>query len=119
MPATPDQLTVARSWIGTSELDATFQERYDRLALAAPGVAAHIVLSRAIEESLRAQLAVMILDQPSQISTGGDSFGFGDNIRALTAHIDNFISQGGIPDPDLVDLITGPGVARLYRPDRR
>lgn len=117
MPASPDQLTVARSWIGTSEEDSVFQERYDRLAV--PGRAPHVVLSMAIEESLRAQLAEMILDQPSQISTGGDSFGFGDNIRALMAHIDKFVAQGGIPDPDLVDSITGPSVGRLHRPDLR
>jgi hypothetical protein len=119
MPATSDQLTVARSWIGTSEEDATFHERYDRHAAAEPGQAPHVSLSLAIEESLRAQLAAMILDQPSQISTGGDSFGYGDNIRALQKHIENFVAQGGIPDPDLVDSITGPSVARVHRTDLR
>lgn len=119
MPASSEQLAVARSWIGSTESNATFQERYDRLAL--PGVAAHVTLGAAVEESLRAQLSVMILDQPAQISTGSDSFGYGDNIRALREHLAKFISGGRIPDPELVDSLTydGPSVTRLHRPDER
>lgn len=117
MPASADELKVARSWIGTVEADATFQERFDRLAV--PGETSIATLNRAIEESLRAQLAVLVLDQPGQLSTGGNSFNWSANIKFLGEWLEEFIQSGGVPDPDAGTSLSGVGVARLYRRDIR
>lgn len=86
MPATADELKVARSWIGNTETDAEFNERYDRLGS----------LDSAIEESMRAQLAVMVLDQPGSVATpDGTSVNFGKNIDALRANLEDFLDSGG------------------------
>lgn len=86
MPATADELKVARSWIGTTETDDVFNERYDRLGS----------LDAAIKESLRTQLAKLILDQPAGLSTpDGLNVQFGENIRTLSARLAEFSSEGG------------------------
>lgn len=106
---TEAQITLARSWIGNTESDETLQERYDRLGS----------LDSAIVESLRAQLAVLVLDQPSSISTpDGLSVQFGENIRALRDTLKNFIQLGGTDSQQ--DAGTGGGtVTRLERPSYR
>lgn len=103
MPATPDELKVARSWIGTSESDATFHERYDRLGS----------LDEAIAESLRAQLAVFVLDQPTSVSTpDGTSVNFSSNIKALQEQLASFLSVGS-------GSTLGTSVAKIARPQYR
>lgn len=104
MPATSDELTVARSWIGTTEDDATFNERYDRLGS----------LDDAIAESLRAQLAVLILDQPSSVSTpDGTSVNFAANIKALQERLTEFLDDGG------TDAASTTSIARIARSSYR
>jgi hypothetical protein len=100
MPPTSDQLTVARSWIGETEDDETFSERFDRLGK----------LDDAIIESMRAQLAVLAFDTPSSLSTpDGLSIQFTENIRALQAQIKSFIAIGGtdgLPEENLGTNVT-------------
>lgn len=104
MPATSDELKVARSWIGTTEDDDTFNERYDRLGS----------LDDAIAESLRAQLAVLVLDQPAQVSTpDGTSVGFAANIKALQESLAEFIDEGG------TDEASTTSIARITRTSYR
>lgn len=104
MPATDDELKVARSWIGTTESDNTFNERYDRLGS----------LDSAITESLRAQLAVLVLDQPSSISTpDGTSASFSANIKALQDLLEDFEGSGG------TDSVGVTSIARISRPSYR
>lgn len=89
MPTTTDELTYARSFIGNTEEDATFDERFDRLSLAYPDRAD--ALDAAIEESLRAQLASLMLDQPGQASApGGVSYSNGANIQTLAQQLTEF-----------------------------
>jgi hypothetical protein len=104
MPASESELKVARSWIGTSEDDATFNERYDRLGS----------LDSAITESLRAQLAVLVLDQPASISTpDGTSASFASNIQALQEQLKLFLEVGS----DIESL--APSVVKIFRPSYR
>lgn len=106
---TSGEWVLVRSWIGTTEQDATFQERYDRLGS----------LDLAIIESLRAQLAAMTLDQPSSVSTpDGLSVQFGENIRALRETLKSFISTGGT-DALAEDGAGGANVTRVERPSYR
>jgi len=106
---TEGEWVVVRSWIGTTEEEEVFQERYDRLN----------DLDAAIIESLRAQLSTMILDQPSSISTpDGLSLQYGENIRTLREHLNKFISQGGtdaLPESG----VGGANVTRMERPSYR
>lgn len=110
MPVLTDgEWVLVRSWIGTTEEDAVFQERYDRLG----------TMDRAIIESLRAQLAAMVLDQPSSISTpDGLSVQFGENIRALRETLKAFINSGGT-DTLPEEGVGGANVTRLERPSYR
>jgi hypothetical protein len=109
MPATADQLKVARSWIGTTEEDATFNERFDRL---------EGDIDAAILESLRAQYSVLVLDQPGQVSTpDGMSANFQENIRSLRTAIEDFVNSGGT-DPETIEA-GGPSITRIHRADRR
>lgn len=104
MPTTADELTVARSWIGNEESDATFDERFDRLGS----------LDSAIEESLRAQLAVLILDQPASLSTpDGTSVNFSANIKALQERLAEFLTSG------TEDTTLTTSVTKLHRPSYR
>jgi hypothetical protein len=104
MPTTTDQMKVARSWIGTTEDDATFNERYDRLGS----------LDLAIAESLRAQLAVLVLDQPSSLATpDGTSVNFAANIKALQDNLAQFLDTGG------TDETTSTSIARISRTSYR
>lgn len=108
MPPTEAELTVARSWIGNTETDDTFSERYDRLG----------GLDGAIVESLRAQLSVMILDQPSGLSTpDGLNLQYSENIRALRESLKNFIAIGGTPEDEAGPM--GPGLVKMERVDYR
>lgn len=85
-------MKVARSWIGTSESDATFDERYSRLGS----------LDSAIVESLRAQLAVLVLDQPVSVGTpDGTTVNFAENIKALREQLKMFTEVGGAEESSL------------------
>lgn len=109
MPATDDELTYARSYIGTTETDDTFNERVDRLALMYDERGD--VLDAAIEESMRAQLSAMMLDGPAQASApGGISYSQGANIQTLAQQLTEF-RQGA--------SIRGVHVGRLVRSRRR
>lgn len=89
MPATTDELTYARSFIGTTETDATFNERVDRLSLVYDERAD--ALDAAIEESMRAQLHSMVLDSPGQASApGGISFSNGANMQTMAQELNEF-----------------------------
>lgn len=117
MPTTQAELTWARSYIGNTETEDVFNERFDRLSL--EYVDREIALSAAVEESLRAQLAAMLLDGPSQASLpGGISFSVGANIQTLASELETFRAQ-------LADDISGGGggngfaVARLVRQRKR
>jgi hypothetical protein len=116
VPATADQLTLARSYIGSTETDDVFNERFDRLG---PGEPWWVKLTLAIQESIRAQIASLIFDQPTQITVGGDSFNWGSNIKALQDALEAFEDSGGIPDPDLPIGSIGASTARLVRPSVR
>ncbi len=73
MDTTDDDWAVAQSWIGTKETREVFDERFDRLG------------SRdlAVQESLRAQLAVLTGNPASFSLPSGLSVSQGENIRAL------------------------------------
>ena len=109
MPATSDELAYARSWIGELETDADFNERVDRLE-AELGDHDQAV-NAAIEESIRARITVLTLDQPSNMSIGGISIGWGANLQSAQKHLEDFM--------------TGPGGSQTYgvtvidRPDVR
>lgn len=108
MPATTDELTYARSYIGTTETDDEFNERVDRLALAYPERAD--ALDAAIEESIRAQLSSMLLDGPAQASApGGVSYSQGANIQTLAQQLTEFRKSS----------TRGVRVGRLVRARRR
>lgn len=97
-------MKVARSWIGTTESDATFNERFDRLGS----------LDLAIVESMRAQLAVLTLDQPASLSTpDGTSVNFGANIKALQDLLAEFLDTG----TDIAAM--GTSLVRVVRPSYR
>lgn len=89
MPATESELTYARSYIGTTETDDTFNERLDRLSIDIDERAD--ALDAAIEESIRAQLSAMLLDGPAQASApGGVSYSQGANIQTLAQQLSEF-----------------------------
>lgn len=91
--------------MGTSESDAIFNERFDRLG----------TLDLAIVESLRAQLAVLTLDQPSSITTpDGTSASFSENIKTLQKTLANFIDIGSEGDESL-----GSSIRQIVRPSYR
>lgn len=109
MPATEAELNYARSYIGTTETDETFNERLDRLAL--DSEERSDALEAAIEESLRAQLSSLLLDQPGQASApGGVSYSNGANIQTLAQELDKFRSGSSG---------RGVRVGRLVRARRR
>ena len=99
MPPTADELTVARSWIGTTETDAVFNERFDRIyaLVINPNDTARRerALNLAIEESLRAQLAVLTLDQPASMSAEGNSVNYQQNIISLQQNLTRFTDTKG------------------------
>lgn len=108
MPATDDELTYARSYIGTTEDDDTFNERVDRLGLLYDEHSD--ALDAAIEESMRAQLASMMLDGPAQASApGGVSYSQGANIQTLAQQLTEFKQSS----------TRGIRVGRLVRTRRR
>lgn len=104
MPTTDEQWTVAQSWIGTTETRVTFDERYDRLDS----------LDEAIKESMRAQLAVLVFDQPAGVGlSSGDNFQFGENIRTIRENLAKFEDEGGTESGG------APRTYRRYRPTPR
>lgn len=108
MPATANDLKVARSWIGNSESDATFNERYDRLGS----------LDAAITESLRSQLAAL-LESPAGLGTpDGLNVQTGENIRTLRGLLAEFLATGGTVEDETI-LAGGAAVTQVSRPDYR
>jgi hypothetical protein len=108
MPVTTAELNYARSFIGTTEEEDVFNERFDRLE--ADYDDRRVQLNAAIEESLRAQLQSMMLDQPSSASVGSVSFSMGANIQELARALKDFKETLGSKT-----LTT----ARLVRPRER
>jgi len=103
MPTTDDELIIARSWIGESEDQEVFDERFDRhFLLLADRIEA---LNSAIEESLRAQLAVMTLDQPSSASAEGISYSNVQNIVTLRENLEKFEASKGSGKAAVTKLI--------------
>lgn len=108
MPATPDELAYARSWIGDAETDGVFNSRVDRLLPGYESQAAAI--DAAIEEAMRHRLAVLTMDQPTSMSISGISVSFGEGMRLLRENLKSFVSVRG----------SGVyGVTSLVRPDIR
>ncbi len=102
MTTTADELTVARSWIGTTEEAATFNERFDRLyanivvtVSQSDTVRRSDALSLAIEESIRSQLSAMTLDQPSSASAEGNSYSNVQNMVVLKEILEKFMATKG------------------------
>ena len=89
MPATPDELTWARSYIGSTETDDVFNERIDRL-VANNYSDRQALLNASVEESLRSQLAALLLDQPSQASVGSVSYSNAANIQEMSKQFKEF-----------------------------
>lgn len=108
MPVTEAELILARSWIGNTETEDVFNERYDRLDS----------LDAAILESMRAQLSAMVFDQPSGLSTpDGLNLQYGQNIQTLRDMIKTFIAAGGTVEDETGP--SGPGLVKLERVDYR
>jgi hypothetical protein len=99
----PGELVYVRSYIGETELEATFNERFDRqyTAQSLLGTWGDLVLMRArainlaIEESMRAQIAVLTLDQPGQGKAGDASYSYDKNIDALEKDLKRFMALKG------------------------
>lgn len=108
MPTTSDELAYARSWIGELESDADFDARLDRLLLTYD--VREEAVDAAIEEAIRARLAVLTMDQPANMSIQGISVGFGANISDLRAALKEFSATKGTMKY---------GVAQLEREDVR
>jgi hypothetical protein len=109
MPVSQSELTVARSWIGNTEEESVFNERFDRLLPDAED--RDQALGMAIEESLRAQLNAMVLDQPATFSVPGVSASYGENIRTLKENLESFIATG-------MSVAPGAGAAQIVTLDR-
>lgn len=103
MPATADDLTLARSWIGTWETDDAFNERFDRL---------NADLDAAVAESLRAHLSSLV-SQASSITVEDISLSFSQNIIALEKLIETFRDVDLNDDGVVSDASVG--VTRLAR----
>lgn len=102
---TEGQVKLARSWIGNTETVEVLQERFSRLG----------TLDLAITESLRAQLAALTMDAPGQFATpSGYSQNTNENIRAITAALEEFLSSGTVEGGSGAVLVT-----RLSRSDYR
>lgn len=110
MPASDDELTWARSYIGNVETDDTFNERVDRLE--ADFNEREQVLNAAVEESMRGQLNALMLDQPSQASVGSISYSNAANIQELSKELEKFQTHFGVGMGSLQ-------TARLVRPRER
>lgn len=104
MTTTASQLRYARSWIGSEETDAVFNERYDRLL---PNLQdSDEALDGAIEESLREQLANLTVGQPSSMSLpGGLSASFGQNMQELHAMLKKFETAKGSSKVNVTRLV--------------
>lgn len=114
MPLSSTQIVTARSWIGSTEDESVFSERYDRLAPQANGDDA-LALDLAIEESLRSQLLSMVIDQPSSMELQGvGSLSFTENIKALRELYSSFVAQRGLSGLLVVDG-SGLRLGRLKR----
>ena len=115
MPASEDELNYARSYIGTIETEDVFNERVDRLSDFYDERSD--VINAAIEESMRAQLHSMMLDQPGQASVGSVSYSNGANIQTMANELQDFQKSSGI---GLVPLgSTKLTMARLVRQRER
>lgn len=98
MPTTADELTYARSWIGTTEEDDIFNERFDRYyeeaihsgSLNTDSERRAGALNYAIEESIRSQLMSMTLDGPSSASAEGNSYSNAQNLINLQQNLKTF-----------------------------
>ena len=109
MTLTTDQLAYVRSWVGQTETDDSLNERYDRLYVDEEDAA----VEATIQESLRAQLQAMMLDQPGSMTIDDISLSYNTNIQYLREQLKKFESESGLG---------GSGSGALYqlvRPPRR
>lgn len=112
---TADELNYARSWIGTTEDDDTFLERFDRqyrMAASAHTFASDnaqrtYALNLAVEESMRAQLSVFVFDGPSSASADGDSYSNTTNMTTLRENIKEFKDLKGSGQAGVTRLVRG------------
>lgn len=105
MPLSQGEMTYARSWIGVSEADQTFLERFERHYAVNQDQVRD--LARAIEESMRSQLTALTA-QPSSVSLpGGLTVSTSANLTALREAIKEFRARQSI------------GVQQLRRPSHR
>lgn len=106
MPLSDEQLAVIRSYVGNLATDGDLEDRYDRLGSE----------EEVIVETLRARLAVLVLDQPANISVpDGPTIGTAANIAALQKSLEDITRQGLNP----AGSRSGTGVVKIYRPDYR
>lgn len=128
MPVTTAEMSVARSWIGTTETDDVFNERFDRLLLNPPvstptarcgwmGSTSLPIdqqraqaLNYAIEESLRSQLSTMTNDGPAAASAeGAGSYNQAPNISALRKMWEEFAALQGTRKAQVVNVVRRRG----------
>lgn len=101
---TPEDIEIARSWVGDAADQDAFLERFDRLGGD---------LLSTIQDQLRASLMAMVLDQPGSAGTPeGLSYNNTANISALRDALKDITAQG-------TDVPLGPRVTRLKRVDYR
>lgn len=91
--ATSDELNSVRSWIGSNESEATFNERFDRLYRQSNATDDTVrraeALNLAIEESLRSQLTEFLVN-PASISADGNSMSTGQNMISMEKKLKEF-----------------------------
>lgn len=91
MPTSSAEFRLAQTWVGSKETQEVFDERVDRL-LPESGEQPTAINS-AIEESLREQLAIMVLNRPSSMSVEGVSISYAANIVALREQLKRFLTS--------------------------
>ena len=107
MPLTTEQLSVVRSWVGSTPTDVVLNERYTRL----------LSLDAVVRESLRTQLSGL-LAQPGNITLpSGLSITTQANITSLQSMIKEFENAPSLDDTTAINK--GVSFSRLHRKDSR
>lgn len=111
MPTSFAEFRVAQTWIGSKETKVVFDERLDRLL---PDFDERTkAFNASVGESLREQLAIMMLDRPSSMSAEGVSLSYSQNLIALQKMITRFESSGG------TGIAGGAQVSSMHRQSTR
>jgi len=95
MPVSSDELEYAHSWIGDLETDGEFTARVDRLEGGGSYDSHSQAVDAAIEESIRHRIAVLMLDQPTQMAIAGISIGWASNLTEARKHLHDFMTTKG------------------------